>query len=185
MPSKITNRAGIDLRIGPYLLPTGASFLVGDIGTALAASIARGHVTQVVMPEGSYSITNNAKATIYIGGIYLEPGQTTVFDTLPDNADSAFINGTLSYEFKPALGTNTGGVAPVALANKTLTYAGDKLVQVDEFTNATKTVLLKRKTLVYTGDLLTSILTYNGSLSFVSTRTLTYSSGVLISVTES
>ena len=185
MPSKITNRSGVDLRIGPYFLPTGASFLVGEIGTALAASIARGHVSQTVMPEGSYSITNNAQTTTYIGGIYLEPGQTTVFDTLPDNSDSAFISGILTYVFVPAVGSEgSGGSGTATLSNKTLTYASDKLVQVDEFTNASKTVLVKRKTLVYTGDLLTSILMYNGSLTLVSTRILTYSSGVLVGVTE-
>lgn len=122
MPSKITNRAGVDLRIGPYFLPIGASFLVGDIGTSLAASIARGHVSQVVMPEGSYSITNNARTTTYVGGIHLEPGQTTVFDTLPDNADSAFLNGTLTYTFIPAMGTVGGGGSGSPSVDVTATF---------------------------------------------------------------
>ena len=82
------------------------------------------------------------------------------------------------------MAASTGGSGTATLSNKTLTYAVDKLVQVDEFTNAAKTVLVKRKTLVYTGDLLTSILMYNGSLTLVSTRILTYSSGVLVGVTE-
>lgn len=108
MAYKITNVTGVDLRIGQDFLSVGDSFIVEEISGDLSSSIARGHVQKVLLPSGTYTVTNNASSSTYVGGVYLEPGQTTSFNKLPDTGNNAFSSGVLSYTFSASAVASSG-----------------------------------------------------------------------------
>lgn len=109
MPYQITNIAGFDLRIGHHLIKANDSYIIGEIDGLISGAVARRHVSAVFIPLGGFNVQNNANSDTYVGDMRLEPGQTTYFDKLPDNADGAFKNGTLKYTYAP---TPAGALAP-------------------------------------------------------------------------
>lgn len=76
-----------------------------------------------------------------------------------------------------------GGAAPVYLG-KTLVWDQGVLSEVLFYLDAAKTQLAERRVLHRSGGLLTSIAFLDGGGDLTKTRTLSYSSGVLTSVTE-
>ena len=76
------------------------------------------------------------------------------------------------------------GPSHVEYPGKTITYASGLVTEVRSYLDAAKTILAERRVLSYAGAILSSIQFFNGSGSLIKTRTLSYSGGVLVSVTD-
>jgi len=70
-------------------------------------------------------------------------------------------------------------------AYKEFTYSGNKVTNIDIWTDASKTVQIFAKTITYTGDNVTKITTTNSISGQVLTKVLAYSGSDVISITES
>jgi hypothetical protein len=90
--------------------------------------------------------------------------------------------GTTGPTWLQVNGISSGGAT---FAGKTLNYTGGLLTEELLYADSAKTVLLLQKHLSYSNGLLTSVVTLNASGAVLSTRTLTYASGALTSITES
>jgi hypothetical protein len=77
------------------------------------------------------------------------------------------------------------GSAAASYPGKTLVWATGVLQEVLLYLDAAKTQLAERRVLNRTGSVLESIQYFSGAGTLTSTRTLTYTTGVLTGVTES
>ena len=111
MPYKITNLTDRKLYIGSTTIDVGSSVTVDQVDMDLAKAATSGLVSQEYLTVSAYTVTNvSTSVTVWVDGIDLGPGQSTVVSALPASASKALAAGILTYSIilPPSLGTVIG-----------------------------------------------------------------------------
>lgn len=154
--------------LDPPLDPS-VQFAINGVKGALLPRLTNAEMNAIVDPaNGSIVYNLNLSQFCYFNGTQWE----------------IISSGGAGYSGYSGISGYSGTTGLSAHPNKTLSYTGDRLTRIDEFTDSSKTILLNRRELVYTGEYLTSIVFKNALLETTSIKTLQYSSGILVGTTE-